>query len=166
MDQNFLDLLQLFDQHDVKYLIIGGYAVSFYAEPRYTKDIDFWVECSLSNGRRILRALEEFGAPLATISAHDFALPGTAYTAGLPPLRFDVLTRVSGGNFREAFPKRKTVMIGKVPLHYVPLEALMRLKKSAGRPQDKIDLQKLKTFAKIPSRKLAGAKKKARRSKV
>lgn len=164
MDQNFLDLLQLFDQHRVRYLIIGGYAVSFYAEPRYTKDIDLWVECSLSNGRRIFKALEEFGAPLATISAQDFAVAGTAYTAGLPPLRFDILTKVSGGNFKSAFDKRRTVNIDKVPLHYVPIEELMKLKKSAGRPQDKLDLQKLKQF--VPLSRM-GSKKplKAKRSK-
>jgi len=151
MDQNFLDLLQLFDRHKVKYLIIGGYAVSLYSEPRYTKDIDLWIECSISNSRRTFKALKEFGAPLSSISAEDFAISGTMYTAGLPPLRFDVLTRVKGSTFKRAYAERNTINLGKVPLHYVPLNILLSLKKAAGRSQDKLDLRKLKSF--LPRKK-------------
>lgn len=151
MDQNFLDLLQLFDAHKVKYLIIGGYAVSYYAEPRYTKDLDFWIECSGVNGRRIIAALEEFGAPLASITAKDFATPGVAYTAGLPPLRFDILTRVKGADFKTAYENRLRTSLNGIPVHYVPLEVLIELKKAAGRPQDKVDISQLK---KIQGKKL------------
>lgn len=150
MDQNFLDLLQFFEEHKVKYSIIDGYAVSFYSEPRYTKDIDFLIECSLTNGRRILKALSEFGAPLSTITAKDFARPGTAYTAGLPPLRFDILTSVSGVVFKTAYKKKNRVKIGKLFVNYISYEDLISAKTAAGRPQDKIDLKKLTnpTFSK------------------
>ncbi len=149
MNQNFLDLLQLFEEHKVKYLIIGGYAVSFYSEPRYTKDIDFWIECSLSNGKRLIKALDEFGAPLAAISAKDFATKGTAYTAGLPPLRFDILTRIPGALFENAFKSRTKIRIGKTNVNYISFTDLLKVKAAAGRPQDKLDLEKLKKFKPI-----------------
>jgi hypothetical protein len=152
MDQNFLDLLRLFDQHKVKYLIIGGYAVSLYAEPRYTKDLDFWIECSTANARKLMAALQEFGAPLASIRIQDFATPGCAYTAGIPPLRFDILTRIKGAKFSTAYTKRRKVKIEDVPACYVSYETLLLLKKAAGRDQDKADVKTLKRFK--PSKSL------------
>jgi predicted nucleotidyltransferase len=146
MDQNFLDLLQLFAEHKVKFLIIGGYAVSFHAEPRYTKDIDFWIETSRANSKRVYAALDEFGAPLATMSPTDFSQAGVSYTAGLAPLRFDILTKISGGEFAVAYKKRQTIHINEIPVHYVSLENLIQIKQAAGRPQDKLDVTLLKRF--------------------
>jgi len=148
MDQNFLDLLQCFERHRVKYLVIGGYAVSFHGEPRYTKDLDFLIECSKTNSRRIHAALEEFGAPLATIHRDDFSIPGTAYTAGLPPLRFDILTRVAGVDFKRAYTRRVSTAVGKSKVDYISIADLIASKKAAGRPQDLVDAKKLASFIK------------------
>ena len=147
MDQNFLDLLQCFEKFKVRYLIIGGYAVSFHAEPRYTKDIDFWVECSKANSKKIFQALDDFGAPMATINQNDFSIPGNSYTAGIPPIRFDILTKVSGGNFTKAYTKKLSIMIKKIPLHYISLKDLIVLKKAAASPQDLVDVKSLTRFS-------------------
>jgi hypothetical protein len=112
--------------------------VSHHAEPRYTKDLDFWVESSLANGKRILAALEEFGAPVENLNAKDLATPGVAYTAGLP--------RVPGGDFKAAFKSRTQTTMKGVPIQYVSREVLIELKKAAGRPQDKIDIIQLRRF--------------------
>lgn len=152
MDQNFLDLLQCFERHKVKFLVIGGYAVSFHAEPRYTKDVDFLVECSKSNSRRLYSALDEFGAPLASVAKDDFAVPGTAYTAGLPPLRFDILNRIAGVDFKEAYSRRVSTHIGKTKVYYLALDDLINAKKAAGRPQDLTDAKKLMLVRKLKNK--------------
>ncbi len=94
MTSDFNDLLSGFDELGVKYLIVGGHAVMFYSEPRYTKDLDIWIEASPENASRVFRALAKFGAPLQGVSEADFAAPGSFYQLGRPPLRVDVLTRV------------------------------------------------------------------------
>lgn len=90
--------------------------------------------------------LDEFGAPLAGVEPIDFATPGTSYTAGLPPVRFDILTQVKGATFKEMYANRTKVMIGCVPVFYVSLEGLIKIKRATGRPQDKIDVELLKKF--------------------
>ncbi len=93
-----------------------------------------------------MAALEEFGAPVENVNAKDLATPGVAYTAGLPPLRFDILTRVPGGDFKAAFKSRTQTTMKGVPIQYVSREVLIELKKAAGRPQDKIDIIQLRRF--------------------
>ena len=129
--------------------------MSFHSEPRYTRDLDFWVECSKENSRKIFEALEDFGAPLATINKDDFSHPGTAYTAGIPPLRFDILTKVSGGNFKSAYPRKQTVLIKRVPLHYISSGDLILLKKAAVSAQDLVDVETLLRFGDISAKRKA-----------
>jgi hypothetical protein len=143
MHSDFLELLLLLEKHKVKYLLIGGYAVGIYAEPRATKDLDVWVDASLENGRRLLKALKSFGAPTDNLSEKDIQIPGLLYIFGIPPLRVDILNRVGKEVFKEAYKKRHIVQIGKVKVSVVPKEVLKKMKKAAGRPQDKADLKKL-----------------------
>lgn len=102
MTSHFNDLLKSFDEQEVKYLVVGGHAVMFYSEPRYTKDLDIWIEASPENATRVFRALAHFGAPLTGVSEADFAAPGSFYQLGRPPLRVDVLTSIEGLEFDEA----------------------------------------------------------------
>jgi hypothetical protein len=144
MDENFLELLLLLNEHKVRYLIIGGYAVVRYTEPRYTKDLDLWVEISEKNARALLRALEKFEAPTDNLSVKDLTTPGLIYIFGLPPTRIDIINRVSGGNFKRAWQLKEKVMINNVTTYFVDRKTLIKLKQSAGRPQDLADLIKLR----------------------
>jgi hypothetical protein len=102
MNSDFKDLLRIFNEHSVRYLIVGGYAVIKYTEPRYTKDLDVWIEASPENSRAVFEALRQFGAPLKNISPKDFAKRGSIYQMGRPPARIDVLTSVEGLRFADA----------------------------------------------------------------
>ena len=144
MHSDFLELLQLFAKHKVKYLIIGGYAVGIHAEPRATKDLDLWVEASLPNGRKLLKALVEFGAPTDNLTASDIGEPGLLYVFGIAPLRVDILNRVGNEVFAVAYKDRKVVRAGKIEISVVSKTILKRMKRAAGRPQDKADLKKLR----------------------
>ena len=102
-NSNFRDLLKLFGEFGVRYLIAGGYAVMRYTEPRYTKDLDVWIEASLDNAERVYRALAAFGAPLQGITRSDFETEGPFYQMGRPPVRVDILTSIDGVDFSGAW---------------------------------------------------------------
>jgi len=143
MDKNFLELLQLLNEHKVRYLIIGGYAVVHYTEPRYTKDLDIWIECAPKNARNVLKALNEFGAPIDNLSVEELSKPGLIYVFGLPPLRIDILNNPKGAKFQTAWLNREKVLLGRLKGNFIGRKELIKLKKAAGRAQDKADLEKL-----------------------
>lgn len=101
VNSDFSDLLRLFNANQVKYLVIGGYALIQYAEPRYTKDLDLWISADASNAQAVYRALREFGAPLADLTEADFAQEGYFYQMGVPPVRVDILMGIPGAVFAE-----------------------------------------------------------------
>ena len=94
MNSDFEELLSLFNDNEVKYLVVGGYAVMLYTEPRYTKDLDVWIEASQENAARVFHALAEFGAPLRGLTPADFAKEGCFYQLGRPPVRVDILMSI------------------------------------------------------------------------
>jgi hypothetical protein len=96
MNSDFSDLLQAFNEESVEYLVVGGYAVIKYTEPRYTKDIDIWVNASLENAERVMRALVKFGAPLSGLTADDFCDPENFYQIGVAPTRVDIIMGIDG----------------------------------------------------------------------
>ncbi len=153
MHSDFFELLQLLNGHKVKYLLIGGYAYGLHVEPRYTKDIDLWVEASAANGRRLLRALEKFGAPIDNLSVEDLATPGLIYVFGIPPVRVDILNRVPGQSFAEAYRQRVKFKVDTLAIPVVSRADLILLKRAAGRPQDLADLKKLTATGSVPQKK-------------
>lgn len=143
MNSDFKDLLRLLNVHQVKYLIIGGYAVSYYTEPRYTKDLDLWVEASKINSKRLILSLKKFGAPTDNLVEDDFSKKDTLYIFGIPPNRIDILTGVKGVSFAKAWGEKEMVKLGNIKVPFISKEHLKKLKKKAGRPQDLLDLEKL-----------------------
>ncbi len=101
----FSELLNIFNEHEVKYLIVGGFAVMKYSEPRYTKDLDIWVEPSRDNATKVFAALLQFGAPLKGLTEEDFAESGF-YQMGRPPSRIDVMMSLDGVDFSDAWENR------------------------------------------------------------
>src|ERR1700733_14073917 len=102
MHQDYKDLLSAFHAHGVKYLIVGGYAVIFHAQPRFTKDIDLFIQADPSNAQAIYAALAAFGAPLQGVQAEDFAEPGSLFRFGRDPYGFDILPEIPGVDFDSA----------------------------------------------------------------
>ena len=143
-NSDFRELLSTWNDCEVRYLIIGGYAVMLYTEPRFTKDLDLWVEPTAENGRRVFRALALFGAPLAGVTADDFSQEGLFYQMGRPPVRVDVLTSVTGMRFQEAWLNRVERDLGGIPAPFLSRDDLIRTKTALGRPQDLLDVEQLK----------------------
>jgi hypothetical protein len=130
--------------HKVRYLIVGAYAVIFYTEPRYTKDIDIWIEPTLKNAERLYNALTEFGAPLKNITAMDFANKKTIYQIGVAPVRVDIITNISGSTFPGAWKNRRKTKYADVAINIIGVKELIRSKKKTGRPLDLNDITRLK----------------------
>src|ERR1700761_2882600 len=105
MEKDQRDLLREFNAHSVKFLIVGGYAFSFYTEPRATKDLDIFIDRSPENAARVFRALAKFGAPLQGVSPEDFEDIDSAFQIGVPPSRIDILQAIDAVDFDAAWQK-------------------------------------------------------------
>ncbi len=140
---DFKDILRVFNDCQVEYLIVGGYAVALHAEPRYTKDLDLWVRANDENARAVFQALRTFGAPLTGLTEDDFAHEGYFYQLGVPPIRVDILMSIKGVPFQDAWTRRVETEFDGVKAFFISKADLIVAKLAAGRPQDIIDAQLL-----------------------
>lgn len=140
---DYKDLFKTLNRHKVKYLVIGAYAVAYYAEPRYTKDLDIWVSNDTANIKRLYSALVDFGAPLKSVSAADFANRKMIYQIGIAPVRIDILMGVSGIKFENAWQNRKRAFYGGISINILGIKELIYSKKKTGREHDILDIKKL-----------------------
>ena len=143
MNQDFRDFTALLNTHEVEYLIVGGYAVAFHGYPRYTKDLDIWINPSQQNAERIVKALKDFGFESLHFQTEDFMIPGQIIQLGYPPLRIDIVTSVDGLEFKDAYPKRNMVDDSGITIKYIDLDSLKKNKQASGRKQDLADLENL-----------------------
>lgn len=142
MPNDLKELLRAFNAHGVKYLIVGGYAYGVYAEPRATKDLDIFIASEEANSKAVFRALLDFGAPLSGLSPADFT-DGSTFQIGQPPARIDLLQRIDGISFDEAWKNRLEGSIGDLPVIVISRKDLIRNKVASGREQDVLDAKKL-----------------------
>jgi hypothetical protein len=140
---DFNDLLSAFNAEAVRYLIVGGFALAAYGRPRYTKDLDVWVDSVDDNPERVFRALTTFGAALDGVTADDFRDPDCIFQIGVEPLRIDILNHISGVTFADAWPKRHASTYGQTPVFVISLEDLVSNKRASGRPRDLRDIATL-----------------------
>jgi len=138
--EDFHDLLFLLEQERVRYLIIGGYAFSLHAVPRYTKDIDIWVEPSPANIEKANRALAIFGSP-ALLDASETT---TILQIGIEPNRVDILLTITGLNFDDAWTEHVRSAYGDIDVNWIGINALIKAKTATGRRQDIADVDMLK----------------------
>lgn len=143
MNSDFKELLQSLNDHDVRYLVVGGYAVMHYTEPRFTKDLDVWLEPSPENARRAARALTSFGIPLVEVTEEDLATPGTQLMVGVPPCAIDLLTTCSNLDFADCWSRRSVDQDGSLVIPFLSRIDLIRAKEASRRLQDLVDLEKL-----------------------
>jgi predicted nucleotidyltransferase len=137
------DLLVLLDQHGVRYLIVGGFAVAVHGTPRYTKDLDIWVDCSPDNAARLATVMDEFGFGSLGLTTTDFSTPDLVIQLGYEPNRIDLLTGLTGVKFDDAYPKRVKGTIDGLELPIIDRESLIANKRAFGRSQDLTDVKDL-----------------------
>lgn len=141
MNPDFVDLLRAFVDHDVRFLIVGAYALALHGRPRATGDLDVWVDATPENARRVVRALAAFGAPMGEISEADFSSPGVVFQMGIPPGRIDVLTALTSLTFEEAWPGRVREELGSIAVDFIGRADFIKNKRATGRLKDLGDIE-------------------------
>jgi hypothetical protein len=148
MYQDYKDLLSAFNAHGVKYLIVGGYAVIFHAQPRFTRDIDFFIRADPENAKATYEALAAFGAPLQEIRVEDLAEPNSFFRFGREPHAIDILPSIDGVDFDAAWEKRIEGVVDPqsgLTAYFISSADLITAKIAAGRQQDLADVEALRT---------------------
>jgi hypothetical protein len=143
INPDYRDLFRIFSEEKVEYLIVGAYAVTYFSEPRYTKDLDLWIRPTAENASKVWRALQRFGAPLTNVAPRDFTDPQMVYQIGIEPNRIDILMGITGVDFQTAYQNRVESSYGGVSIFLIGREDLITSKKASGRPQDLLDLERL-----------------------
>jgi hypothetical protein len=143
LSQDFKEFIQSLNDNAVRYLVVGGYAVALHGYPRYTKDLDVWVEGTAENATKILKTLRQFGFGTLDLKEADFVVPDQVVQLGYPPNRIDILTSLSGVVFSECYPTHVTAEIDGVSASFIDLENLKKNKKATGRHQDLADIENL-----------------------
>ena len=143
VQNDFKELLELFNAHKVKYLIVGGYALAYHGAPRYTGDIDIFVKPDMENAMRILQALDEFGFGSIGLKEEDLKNPDKVVQLGYPPVRIDIITSISGISWDDAFNGRSEGKYGDIPVYYIGRDHYVLNKRTTGRKRDLADLEAL-----------------------
>jgi hypothetical protein len=143
MNPDFVDLLRAFIAADVRFLIVGAYALALHGRPRATGDLDVWIDATPDNAARVMHALRVFGAPLSDVSVDDFSRPGVTYQIGVVPGRIDILTELTGLTFAEAWPDRMRRPFGEIDVDFIGRDAFIRNKRATGRAKDLGDIEGL-----------------------
>lgn len=152
ISQDYEELFRILNAFKIKYLVVGAYAVIFYSEPRFTKDLDIWISPDLNDSRQVHKALQQFGAPLRRITPIDFQDRNMILQIGVAPIRVDIMMDIRGVSSETAWKNRTKSRYGKVPINVMGLDELIQSKKAAGRLQDQLDLQKLMEHARDRSK--------------
>ena len=143
MSRDFEELFACLRRRKVRAVVVGAHALAYYARPRYTKDIDVFIEPSADNAERLLQALDDFGFGGLGLEVKDFATPGQIVQLGFEPNRIDLITAIDGVTFEEAWEGREEGTFGEQPVFYLGLSELRRNKRASGRTQDLADLEVL-----------------------
>ncbi len=157
MDAHLKQLLSDFNRNNVKYVVIGGYAVFIHAQPRMTKDLDVFIESSPENALATYKALAEFEAPLAGFTLEDFSDGRTVSRFGNSPICLEVIQRIDGIDFQTAYANSEIVMTdGDLPVRYISPDDLIATKLAAGRDQDLADVTAVRNAQRVKREKSPG----------
>jgi hypothetical protein len=143
LNQDFREFIQLLNEHNVLYLVVGGYAVAFHGYPRNTKDIDIWIYLDKDNAEKLLKVLQDFGFSSLDLKVEDFLDPDQVIQLGYPPNRIDLLTDLKGVDFNNCYSSKVAVEIEGIRVNFIDLEHLKKNKRATGRHQDLADIENL-----------------------
>jgi hypothetical protein len=144
LNQDYKEMLSALLEEDVRFLLVGAYALAAHGYPRATGDIDIFVQPDKDNANKVFKALVKFGAPLKDITIEDFSTPGTVFQIGVAPRRIDIINSIDGLSFDEAYEDRVLVEIESLSVPILSKEGMIKNKSSTGRAKDALDADTLK----------------------
>ena len=143
LNPDFKEFIESLNDNGVRYLVVGGYAVAFHGHPRYTKDIDIWIEMTPENAAKVVNALDQFGFGSLGLKEADFLVPDQIIQLGYPPNRIDLMSTLPGVDFSTCYSSRIQIEVDEVPVNFINLDNLKKNKKASSRHQDLADLENL-----------------------
>ena len=143
--KDFRELLELLNNHNVEYVVVGAYALAFYGCPRYTGDLDILVASDIDNAEKIMKALKEFGLTLKDLKAKDFLVSERVIQLGLSPVRIDILTSITGVSWSQVYSNKEKGKYADIPVYFIGKKELVDNKKALGRHKDLADLESIIT---------------------
>jgi len=144
LNRDFKEFIRSLNDNHVRYLVVGGYAVAFHGHPRYTKDIDIWIEMTQANAEKAIKSLAQFGFGSLGLKEEDFLIPDQTIQLGYPPSRIDLINTLSGVDFATCYSSRVQIEIEGTQVNFIDLENLKKNKQASGRLQDLADIESLK----------------------
>jgi hypothetical protein len=143
VQKDFREFLALLNEHEVDFMIVGGYALAFHGAPRYTGDIDVFIKPDNKNAQLIIKVLEEFGFSSLDLSVEDFQEENNVVQLGLPPVRIDIITSISGVTWEEAEASKEPGKYGDLSIFYIGKSQFVANKRAIGRTKDIADIEAL-----------------------
>ncbi|MFO7849900.1 MAG: nucleotidyltransferase [Spirochaetia bacterium] len=143
IQEDFAELFELLNRYNVKYIIVGGYALAFHGTPRYTGDIDVFVKPDMEDAQNIIHALDDFGFGDLDVSTKDLSVPNMVVQLGVPPVRIDFITSLSGVDWETAEAGMVSGLYGQVPVHFLGKQELLHNKRTIARYKDLADIEAL-----------------------
>ena len=145
LSKDLSEFIALLNRHKVRFLLVGGFAVAFHGYPRNTGDIDFFIEASTANAKRVLKAVKDFGFGKLDITLSDLAKAGTIIQLGFPPNRIDLITKISGVSFAQCWDSKESAHFYGHKIFIISKKDLIKNKRASGRPKDRLDINELKS---------------------
>ncbi|MBN1804869.1 MAG: nucleotidyltransferase [Sedimentisphaerales bacterium] len=144
LNKDYKEMLQILLDNEVRFLVVGAYAMGAYGYPRATGDFDIWIEASSANSEKIYHSLSEFGAPLSEITKTTFCEEGIIFQIGISPRRIDIITKIDGVDFTQAYRDKQEIEIEDIKIPFISKKDLISNKESTGREKDKLDAKYLR----------------------
>ncbi len=143
LNEDYRDMLRILLGDEVRFLVVGAYAMGAYGYPRATGDIDIWVDTSPKNSKKVYASLAKFGAPLTNISEQTFTEEGIIFQIGIAPRRIDIITHIDGVRFEDAYESKEVIEVEGLHIPFISKDNLIKNKRSTGREKDKLDVDYL-----------------------
>jgi len=145
LNSDYKEMLQILLENEVRFLIVGAYAMGAHGYPRATGDLDIWVEASEKNSRKVYKSLTRFGSPLSQLTEESFCEAGIVFQIGVAPRRIDILTHIDGVRFDDAYEAKEVIELEGLRIPFLSKEDLLTNKKATGRQRDKLDVDNLES---------------------
>lgn len=143
LSQDFKEFVELLNKHEVEYLIVGGYAVGVHGYPRYTGDLDVWINPTMVNAQKMIRVINDFGFSSFGLTEVDFIKLGNVIQMGYPPFRIDILTKIDGVEFLDCYQNKLIIQHDQIAMIFIGINDLKKNKQASGRLKDLDDLANL-----------------------
>jgi len=144
LNKDYKDILQIFLDNKAQFLVVGAYALGVYGYPRATGDIDLWIMASPDNAAKVYKSLIQFGAPMEQMNEKTFCEEGIIFQIGVAPRRIDVITKINGVDFQQAWSAKQEIVIDGLKVPFISKQDLIKNKESTGREKDRLDAQQLR----------------------